>query len=367
MTTPSPADAFAALLAKELPAIGATVRTIRIPAGEVLFHEGDPGDGMYLVDEGCLEIFLASTGTVPRVLSHVEPGGILGEMAILDDKPRSATVKAAADSTVRFIPRDDALRLFAQSPQLLLALMRDFTQRMRDANARHVEEVLQAERLSLVGQFAQSIVHDLKNPLNIIGLAAELVDSDDMPREVRQEVADQIRTQVARLSMMVSEVLDFTREMPGSVKLTPVAFNDFIRELLAEMRPVAAERAVAIVCEKPPPEVRMALDHRRMLQAFYNLINNAADFMPEGGTVKLRFAMAGGREISIEVEDTGPGIAPEIAGRLFEPFATFGKKSGTGLGLSICKRIIEDHKGRIDARSEPGRGAIFTITLPLPE
>lgn len=355
------------MLAKELPAIGGTVRTIRIAAGEVLFHEGDPGDGMYLLDAGRLEIFLASAGPEPRVLSHVEPGAILGEMAVLDDKPRSASVKAVADSTVRFIPRDDALRLFAQSPYLLLALMRDFTQRMRDSNARHVEELLQAGRLSLVGQFAQSIVHDLKNPLTIIGLATELVESEEMPREARREAAEQIRRQVARLSTMVNEVLDFTRQTHGPAKLTPVVFHEFVRALLAELGPVAADRAVELVCENPPPEVGIALDHRRMVQAFYNLINNAADFMPEGGTVKLRFAMEAGREIGIEVEDTGPGIAPEIAGRLFEPFATFGKKSGTGLGLSICKRIIEDHKGRIQARSEPGRGAIFIITLPVPE
>ena len=108
----------------------------------------------------------------------------------------------------------------------------------------------------------------------------------------------------------------------------------------------------------------MNIDERRLIQAIYNLINNAADFMPEGGTVTLRFACADD-ELQVEIEDSGTGIAPEIAERLFQPFATFGKKTGTGLGLSICKRIIEAHKGRILARSEPGHGAIFAITLPL--
>jgi signal transduction histidine kinase len=72
-------------------------------------------------------------------------------------------------------------------------------------------------------------------------------------------------------------------------------------------------------------------------------------------------------EIVTEIEDTGPGIAPEIIERLFEPFATHGKEHGTGLGLSICKRIIEEHRGWIVTRNEPGRGAIFTFGLPLPK
>jgi len=71
-------------------------------------------------------------------------------------------------------------------------------------------------------------------------------------------------------------------------------------------------------------------------------------------------------EVITEIEDTGPGIAPEVEGRLFEPFATHGKIHGTGLGLSICKRIIEDHHGWIKARNEPGRGAVFSFGLPLP-
>ena len=359
-------DSFSALLAAELPRVAGTVRTLHVAAGDVIFKQGDPGDGMYVVDEGRLEILLGAIEPDHRVLSHVEPGGVVGEMAILDDKPRSATARAEVDSVVRFIPREDVLRIFSQSPHLLLAMMRDFTQRMRDSNARHVEELLQAGRLALVGRFAQSIVHDLKNPLNIIGIATDLAASDETSRENRIVATDMIRKQVTRLATMINEVLDYTRQTPGSVALTPVAFREFVGTLLDEMRPLAGDRAVNIVCENPPPEARMVIDQRRLVQAFYNLINNAADFMPEGGVVTLRFALTE-TEMHIEVEDSGPGIAPEIVGHLFEPFATFGKKSGTGLGLSICKRIIEDHKGRIHARSLPGHGAIFSITLPLPK
>jgi signal transduction histidine kinase len=106
---------------------------------------------------------------------------------------------------------------------------------------------------------------------------------------------------------------------------------------------------------------------QRLSRLFYNLLNNAVDEMPDGGKILLRFVLRpdGRAELRVEIEDTGRGIAPEIAETLFEPFATHGKSHGTGLGLTICKRIVEDHGGRIWARSEPGKGATFCFTLPL--
>ncbi len=364
MASPSHPDPFSALLDAELHKIVDSVKTLRVAAGDVIFKEGDAGDGMYVVDAGRVEIVIGAAGADPRVVSRIAPGGIFGEMAIIDDKPRSATARADGDSTLRFIPRDYVLHLFSLSPHLMLSLMRYFSNRMRDSNARHVEELLEAGRLSLVGRFAQSIVHDLKNPLNIISLAADLAGGENTPYENRAMAADMIRREVKRLTTMVNEVLDFTRQTPGTVALTPMRLHDFVRVLIEEVGPLAGDRGVKIVCENPPPEVPLNIDERRLMQAFYNLINNAADFMPNGGTVTLRFALME-NEMQIEVEDSGTGIAPEIAERLFQPFATFGKKTGTGLGLSICKRIIEAHKGRIRALSEAGHGAIFAITLPL--
>ena len=364
MASPSHSDSFSALLDAELYKIADAVKTLRVAAGEVVFKEGDAGDGLYVVDGGRVDIVIGAADAEPRVISRIAPGGIFGEMAIIDDKPRSATARADGDSTLRFIPRDDVLRLFSQSPNLMLSMMRYFSNRMRDSNARHVEELIEAGRLSLVGQFAQSIVHDLKNPLNIISIAADLAGAEGTPRETLTMVAGMIRREVKRLTTMVNEVLDFTRQTPGTVALTPMRFHDFVRVLIEEVGPLAGDRGVRIVCENLPPEVPLNIDERRLVQAFYNLINNAADFMPKGGAVTLRFALVED-EMHIEVEDSGTGIAPEIAERLFQPFATFGKKTGTGLGLSICKRIIEAHKGRIRARSEAGHGAIFAIVLPL--
>ncbi len=116
--------------------------------------------------------------------------------------------------------------------------------------------------------------------------------------------------------------------------------------------------------ENVPPAGRVRFDPRRLSRVFFNLVGNATDAMLDGGKIFLRFRF-NENEIVTEIEDTGPGIAPEIAGQLFQPFATHGKAHGTGLGLSICKKIVEDHGGTISVRSEAGRGAIFCFTLPL--
>ena len=98
---------------------------------------------------------------------------------------------------------------------------------------------------------------------------------------------------------------------------------------------------------------------------FHNLIGNAADAMPGGGVVKVRFSTSPEQGIVTELQDTGKGIAPQMADKLFQAFATYGKANGTGLGLSICKKIVQDHKGAIFAKNAPEGGAIFGFSLPI--
>jgi two-component system sensor kinase FixL len=134
--------------------------------------------------------------------------------------------------------------------------------------------------------------------------------------------------------------------------------------LMVELIEEIAERNVELVVETPPPAVEVRIDPQRLPRLFYNLINNAVDELGGGGKVFLRFKVSD-HELTIAIQDTGKGIAPEIASKLFQPFATHGKAHGTGLGLSICKKIVEDHNGRIWCDSLPGTGATFSFTLPL--
>jgi signal transduction histidine kinase len=242
--------------------------------------------------------------------------------------------------------------------------LQEISHRLREFNQRHLHELVQAESLAAIGRFAQGIVHDLKNPLSIIGLSAEIFDMQGISPEIRAKAQSRIKKQVERISDMVGDILIFTEGKKTESKIKAADYRTFVLELLPDLNTEAELKATRVELQGVLPDAQIQLDPRRLSRVFYNLVHNATDVMFNGGKIFLRFR-ADEREIVTEIEDTGPGIASEIADKLFQPFATHGKTHGTGLGLSICKKIIEDHGGRIWVRNEPKRGAIFCFALPL--
>ena len=320
-----------------------------------------------MVQSGAVQISAMVGPDERRVLSRLGPGDFFGEMAVLDSEPRSATALSEIDTTLYFVPRENLLAALEASPKMAVSLVCEFSLRMRDFNRQYIQEVLQAERLTLVGRFARSIVHDFKNPLNVIGIAAEMGCADNASSSSSRSASKgRIRRQVDRLGNMINELLEFTRGSQSPHVLPQTDYANYVNQLVEELRPEADVKNVTIEFVSPPPSVHLLVDPSRLTHVFFNLIHNAVDAMPEGGKIFLRFSVDS-KEVVTEVEDTGQGISPDIAPRLFEAFATFGKAQGTGLGLSICKRIITDHKGDISVRCEPHRGAIFRFTLPRPD
>jgi signal transduction histidine kinase len=354
---------FCQLSPSEVSTLRGVAQEQQFSPGQEIFKEGDAGDGVYVVREGLVEISGLVGQQVRLVFSQVGPGDIFGEMAVIESKPRSACAVARAKTTVYFIPRAEMMALVERSPVLALALLQEVSHRLREFNRQYLREVLQAERLAVVGRFARSIVHDLKNPLNIIGLTAELVGMDRATPEMRQQATGRIRKQVERISDLISEILDFTQRSQADFVLAPSDYGTFVTQLLEELRPEAALKSVTLDLESPPPSIMVLIHPKRLRRVFYNLVHNATDAMPEGGKLILRF-IEKENEVITELEDSGPGIPPEMDGQLFQVFATHGKEHGTGLGLSICKRIIEDHQGWIAARNNPGHGAVFSFGLP---
>jgi signal transduction histidine kinase len=361
----SSAQRFSGALQEELRALHQAGEARSFRAGEIVFSAGDPGDGFYLVESGQVQISAMVGNNESRVLATIGAGDFFGEMAVLDDAPRSATARAECDTTATFLSRAELLDLLDRRPRLALNLIREFSRRMRALNRKYLDEIIQTERLAVIGRFAGTIVHDFRNPLTIIGLAAEMACSEDTSPPMRQKAQDKIARQVERMTNMLQELIEFTKPTGQQPKLTAVDFPRYMKPLADEVRQEIAERGVKLQLEHEPPAVAVRIDPRRLSRLFYNLLNNAVDEMPEGGKIFLRFVVAGG-ELRIEIEDTGRGIAPEIAQSLFRPFATHGKAHGTGLGLTICKKIVEDHGGRIWAESSrAGKGATFCFTLPL--
>jgi signal transduction histidine kinase len=356
---------FCRLNPPELGALRSIAREQSYAAEQEIFKEGDDGDGVYMVRDGSVEISGLVDPKVRLVFYQIGPGDVFGEMAVIEDKPRSACAVAKADTQVYFFPRAEMLALIERSPVLALSLLREMSHRLREFDRQYLREVLQAERLAAVGRFARSIVHDLKNPLNIIGLTAEMASMDRATPELRQEATTRIRKQVERINEMISEILDFTQGPQNGYMLTPVDYGAFVSHILEELGPEAGLKGVTLEQENPPPSAELLIHPKRLRRVFYNLMHNATDALPGGGRVILRFQTTD-TEVVTEIEDSGRGIAPEIAAQLFEVFATHGKTHGTGLGLSICKRIVQEHHGWISARNRPGGGAVFSFGLPRP-
>lgn len=354
---------FIGLSSDEFRDIATLAKYQNFAAGQTIFMEGDPGDGLYVVIVGKVEIAVGEGQQ--RVLTHLGEGEYFGEMAVLDSEPRSATATAVEDSQLCFIPRDPLLHVLDESPRLAMTLIRMFSLRMREFNRQYLQEVIQAEKLTFIGRFARSIVHDIKNPLAIIALASDLGMAETAGPEIRRIAQTRIRKQIDRLSNMIDELMEYTKGTKTSVVLAPTNYHVFIRQLLEEIQPELGPKSVSIRCENEPPSVDVLIDPRRMMHVFYNLAHNSADAMPGGGSIVMRFRCEAGFIVT-EIEDTGPGIDPKISTRLFEPFATHGKVHGTGLGLTICQRIIHDHQGRIQAGNSASGGALFSFWLPLP-
>jgi signal transduction histidine kinase len=357
-------ELFRGLNREELSALRKVSLDKQFAGGSQIFREGDRGDGLYVIVSGSVQIAHVVGSEVRHVFSVLGAGEIFGEMAVIEDAARSATALAVADTRLYFISREEMRRLLQNSPGLAFNLLHMVSHRLREFNQRHLRELVQSESLAVIGRFAQGIVHDLKNPLSIIGLSAEIFDMQDVSPEVRARSQSRIKRQVERISDMVSDILIFTESRKREAAVKTVDYRAFVLELLSDLRAEAELKSAHVELQGELPAVQIQIDPRRLGRVFYNLAHNATDAMLNGGKIFLRFN-CDEKEIVTEIEDTGPGIAPEIAGNLFQPFTTHGKAHGTGLGLSICKKIVEDYGGKISARSEAGRGAIFCFALPL--
>src|SRR4051812_45939776 len=316
---PSTATRFSTGLSAELHALEAEGSERNFPAGRVIFSAGDVGDGFYVIESGQVRISAVGVQNETRTLAMIGPGDFFGEMAVFDDAPRSATATAETSTRTFFLGRDKLLELLRHQPQLALKIIRVVSTRMRKANQKYLDEVIQAERLAVIGRFAGTIVHDFKNPLTIIGLAAELACSDDTSSPMRHLAQNKIARQVERMTNMLQELIEFTKPSGQKPVLKSVDFARYMNPLADEIRQEIADRGVKLILETPPPNLQVRVEPKRLSRLFYNLLNNAVDEMPEGGKIFLRFVPLP-HALRVEIEDTGRGIAPQIAETLFKPF-----------------------------------------------
>jgi signal transduction histidine kinase len=232
------------------------------------------------------------------------------------------------------------------------------------AELRRAQEIVhRQEKLAAVGQLAAEVAHDLRNPLwavrNTFYWLKKRLSEGEPPAEPRVEKAlELIENELRACSSIIDELLDFARERPLELCLTPM------RELVADaLAIVRVPNGVTLQNQVPTQLPEIELDPTQFRQVLVNLAQNAVDALPEerGGTVSVRAKIAGGRLV-LTVDDDGVGIAPSVLPRIFEPLFTTRPK-GTGLGLAIVAAIVKRHRGTISVKSEPDEGTHFEIAM----
>lgn len=228
------------------------------------------------------------------------------------------------------------------------------------------QQLWQAAKLATMGELAASVAHELNNPLATVSLRVESLltqVSEDDPKRRAIEVVEQ---EVERMGNLVANLLQFSRRSGQQISTLDV--REEIEKTLELIHYYLRNHRIAVVQEFAPDLPMIQADRQQMRQLFLNLFTNASDAMAPGGTLTLRVRM--GEETSprvvIEIADTGVGIAPENLSKVMEPFfTTKGEGKGTGLGLAICRRVVQEHRGTLDIKSEVGKGTTVRIMLPV--
>jgi signal transduction histidine kinase len=219
-------------------------------------------------------------------------------------------------------------------------------------------EVLRAEQLAAVGQVAAGVAHELRNPLTSVKMLVQT--GLEGPNGLPPEDLGVIEHEVRRMEGCIQTFLDFAR--PPSAERRRTDLLAVVRRALALVEGRARRQKVKCLAELPDGPVELNIDGNQIQQVLVNLLLNALDALPQGGTIRLAVRREGGA-VAVAVRDDGPGIAPKVLERLFEPFVST-KETGLGLGLSICRRLVEAHGGAIRGGNAPEGGAAFTFTLP---
>ncbi|WP_447978914.1 sensor histidine kinase [Candidatus Nitrospira bockiana] len=233
-------------------------------------------------------------------------------------------------------------------------------------------EAARAQRLSAIGQLAATVAHKIGTPLTALSGHVQLLQEDTQLTPDARRRLQTIEAQIEQTSRIIQDLLIYGRK-PEPV-LTRLELTACLDDCVALLRPEISRRNVTLMTEFAPGTMKIDGDAQQLQEVFCNLIDNALDAMPGGGTLTIRtYRVAepgddGPPRFAVDVTDSGQGIAPELKEQIFQPFFTTKRAGrGTGLGLAIAIETIRAHRGTITVESEPGKGSRFTVMLPAAE
>jgi signal transduction histidine kinase len=232
--------------------------------------------------------------------------------------------------------------------------------RMCESLQKAERDLIRQERLSTVSRLSSSLVHDLRNPLAVIYASSEMLSGADYSAAQVKRLGTNIFRSAAQVKFMLEDLVDASRGRPGKTETCPLA--EIVRSAWEYVAP-RAEKAAVVAQIGVPEEYSVTVERHRIERVFMNLFANAIEAMAEGGTVTVTAGQSGDR-VRVEVQDTGPGIDPQILPDLFEPLNLGSKKGGMGLGLALSRQTVLDNGGDMGVDPAVAAGARFWLRLP---
>ena len=260
--------------------------------------------------------------------------------------------------SVSFAHRNDEIGDLGRNFNQMVAQLRESREEIERL---HRTQMSRAEHLATLGEMATGLAHEIRNPLAGIAGVIEIIGRDLPASSPARSVVKDVRQEISRINQIVTDLLQTARPHPPRVRKSDL--NVTVEHAVMLGRQQALAKSVEINLRKDPSLPEVEHDSDQIHQVLLNLLLNSLQAIDQRGRIDVTLSRQGSTA-TVEVTDTGRGIAPEHLPNIFRPFYTT-KGEGTGLGLSLARRIIEDHQGRIDVTSTVGKGTTFAVVLPL--
>ncbi len=352
------------------------------PEGTVLCREGAVEDTFYIILEGEVRVTKVINDEEVRLLKHLYTGDFFGEMALIHDAPRAATVETVKPTQVLAIHKRDFDRVLKNSTSMSMAMVREVSRRLRENDEMAIDALRsKATELSAAYQrlaeeefarreFLTTIAHELRTPLTAVNGFLQVARQPALDAAARQAALETVDQNVQRIITLVNDIL-FLQELDLIfADFQPTEIGKLIFAAAEKYRARAEESGIHLYVDVLPNLPRIPADPKTLQRAFEALLDNAIKFSPQGGDVRIQTALRDDT-LQIIVQDTGVGIPPETLPRIFDRFFHTDEQSGhlfggIGLGLSIARQVVEQHGGEIHVQSAPGKGSTFVVELKLP-
>ena len=371
--------AFPGIKPNEIEELIANSQVHSYAPGSVLCQENAVEDRFYMILEGEAEVSKIINNVETRILNLLSPGDFFGEMALIHNAPRAATVTAKTTLTTLELDKEGFDRVLRNSSSIAMAMVSEISDRLRENDQMAVEDLrMRASELAKAYQklaeqefarreFLTNIAHELRTPLMVASGYLQMMQKGTMDGEQLSAGVDAISRNVQQIVTLVNDIL-FLQEMELVLpEFQAVNMNQVAQTVVDKYISKAEERNVVLRFTPSPSLSPVSGDGKSLERALMALVDNAIKFSPKGGDVTIQFDQEKD-DVFVSVADQGIGISEENMPRVFDRFYHLEKHGddlfgGIGLGLAITRQVIEQHQGKLEVESTLDKGSTFTLTL----